>query len=369
MKIGVITIFAVPNYGSVLQTYATQLVLENEGCECRIINYKHPNKWHHAQGTPRLKLLSVIAQSLCVLKRHRIIKHLRRFRKQHLKFTRSFNSLDALRAADWSGYDAIAVGSDQVWNARFQHGDSAFMLSWVPDGVHRIAIASSFASKEVPDALARKYHKYLSRFDALSVREKNGIDIIKGQLGLEIEPAVLLDPTLLISKEQWLAKIPRSHFSHKHPYMLVYMLNYAFEPRPYIYDVVRHFKREKNLDVILISEHVDAEIADLAPLHRNDASVEEFIDIFANAALVITSSFHGTAFAVNLGRPLVTVIPPNSTDDRMSTLLRDVHLEQCITPIGKPIAEIAPDYDTSAASTRLQTLREQSLNWLRSTLK
>ncbi|MGN1238779.1 MAG: polysaccharide pyruvyl transferase family protein, partial [Muribaculaceae bacterium] len=61
--------------------------------------------------------------------------------------------------------------------------------------------------------------------------------------------------------------------------------------------------------------------------------------------------------------------PPNSTADRMSTLLRDVHLEQCITPIGKPIAEIAPDYDTSAASTRLQSLREQSLNWLRSTLK
>ena len=151
--------------------------------------------------------------------------------------------------------------------------------------------------------------------------------------------------------------------------MLGYMLNYAFEPRPYIYDVVRHFKREKNLNVILISEHVDAEIADLAPLHRNDASVEEFIDIFANAALVITSSFHGTAFAINFGRPLVTVIPPNSTDDRMSTLLRDVHLEQCITPIGKPIAEIAPYYDTSAASTRLQLLREQSLNWLRSTLK
>ena len=44
MKIGVITIFAVPNYGSVLQTYATQLVLENEGCECQIINYKHPNE-------------------------------------------------------------------------------------------------------------------------------------------------------------------------------------------------------------------------------------------------------------------------------------------------------------------------------------
>ena len=178
-KVGLITIYHVPNFGSVLQAYATQVLLENMGLECSVINYKYPNEWHHSLGRPRPTLKTKIGHMFGLKPTHRKANKLIQFKKKNFKFTQLYNSLDELKRADWSSYDLFAVGSDQVWKSQFTLSDSAFMLSFIPDDKYRMSIASSFASKSIPEKFRDKYKKYLSKFNAISVREKNGIDIVK----------------------------------------------------------------------------------------------------------------------------------------------------------------------------------------------
>ena len=364
-RVGLITIYHVPNYGSVLQTYATQVLLEKLGMECHIINYKYPNEWHFAQGRPKPTIKTIIGHLFGLKPSHRKANKLIEFKKNHFNFTKLYKSLDELKKADWSGYDLFAVGSDQVWKAHFTLGDSAFLLSFIPDDKYRISIASSFASKNVPDKFIEKYKKYLGKFNAISVREHNGTDIVKNDLQLNCTPEVILDPTLLLSKEQWMDIVPRSNFKKKKKYILLYMLTYAFEPRPYIFEVIKHLQAQDDYEVIALEGYTSKEQAlGISMTDKTDSSIPEFIDLFANADVVVTSSFHGTAFAVNFGIPLISVVPEGNNDDRQSSLLKSINLDCCIANKQTDIKNIGYKYDINKSSQNLKNLRNRSIDWI-----
>lgn len=368
-KVGLITIYHVPNFGSVLQTYATQEVLRKLGYDCVVLQYKYPNEWHYAQGRVRPSLKSHIGHLLELKPAHRKANKLKNFRRKFFNFSRSYSNLEEMKTDYWSDYHAVAVGSDQVWNARFTLADSAFMLSFVPDNVKKISIASSFASKFLPVEVRDKYRKYLSRFKALSVREQNGVDIIRTDLGIDCNPAIVLDPTLLLSREEWLSLIPRSKFVKKRKYILLYMLTYSFEPRPYIFEVLKYMSEKYDYDILALEGYTPAEKANGVVMQdKTDSSIPEFIDLFANADMVVTSSFHGTAFAVNFGIPLISIIPNDKGDDRQSSLLRQVGLEICIVPIGMDLGNIMPIYEMKNAECALSAIRNRCLDWIKKSL-
>ena len=85
--------------------------------------------------------------------------------------------------------------------------------------------------------------------------------------------------------------------------------------------------------------------------------------------MVVTSSFHGTAFAVNFGVPLISIIPNGDCDDRQSSLLRQIGLENCIIPIGKEVEHIVPHYDKCIANAKLIELRDKSINWIKENIR
>lgn len=365
-KVGLITIYHVPNFGSVLQTYATQEVLRKLGYDCVVLQYEYPNEWHYAQRRVRPSLKSRIGLLLGLKSAHRKANKLEKFRRKFFNFSRPYANLDAMKTEDWSGYNAVAVGSDQVWNARFTLADSAFMLSFVPDNVKKISIASSFASKSLPVDVRNKYRKYLSRFDALSVREQNGVGIVRNELGINTNLTVVLDPTLLLSREEWLSLIPRSKFVKKRKYILLYMLTYAFEPRPYIFDVLKYMSEKYDYDILALEGYTPAEQANGVVMQdKTDSSIPEFIDLFANADMVVTSSFHGTAFAVNFGIPLISIIPNDKGDDRQSSLLRQVGLEKSIVPIGTDLSTIMPECNKECIEKGLSAIRNKCLDWIK----
>lgn len=365
-RIGLITIYHVPNFGSVLQTYATQILLENLGMECRIINYKYPNEWHYSQGRPKPTIKTIIGHLFGLKPSHRKANKLIDFKKKYFNFTKMYKSLAELKKADWSDYDMFAVGSDQIWKAHFTLGDSVFLLSFIPDDKYRISIASSFASKNVPDKFIDKYKKYLRKFNAISVREDNGIDIIKNDLQLDCTPEVILDPTLLLSKEQWLQIVPRSNFMKKKKYILLYMLTYAFEPRPYIFQVIRYLQAQEDYEVIALEGYTPKEQAlGIEMINKTDSSIPEFLDLFVNADVVVTSSFHGTAFAVNFGKSLISIVPEENNDDRQSSFLKSVGLDCCIAHPNIAINKIEYNYDKKSALHKLEVLRNNSISWIR----
>lgn len=369
MKIALMTIYHVPNYGSVLQCYATQTLLERLGHECKIIRYRYPNEYHYSMGRPKVSLKNRLKSKINIfLGRYaynRKIKNLDSFRNKHYKFTKEYSHLNKLKSENWNTYDLFVVGSDQVWKSKYNYGDTAFLLSFLPENKRRISIASSFATSSIPENMRERYKKHLSKFNALSVRENNGIDIINKGLAIDKQVSVILDPTLLLSKKEWLETIPRSSFKKEKKYILLYMITYALEPRPYIFNVLKHLQTLDDYEIIALEGYTPAEKAEgVVMTDKTDATINEFIDLFANADIVVTSSFHGTAFAINFGIPLVSIVPGDKGDDRQSTLLENLGLHQCITPIGADFENINPVYDIELKEKNLSDARKKSTNWI-----
>lgn len=373
MKAAIATIYQVPNYGSVLQAFATQEIIRSLIGECYIINYKYPNEWHYRQGLrkDKLNLKKIIGRIIGLTPYYRRLKKLDTFRSNNLCLTRLYESFDELNADGFKDYNLLIAGSDQIWNTKYQKGDPFFTLSFAADGIRRISIASSFAQKSLDKKFEQHYKAELSKFAALSVRETNGIGIINAQLGIEKNVAHLLDPTLLLSKKEWMNVIHRSKFKKKRKYILWYVLSYAFKPKPYICDVAKWF-REKfgECDVIALEGYCkDLDSENFKMRNMEDSSISQFIDLFANADLVITSSFHGTAFATNFGKPLISVVPDNDGDDRQVSLLNSLGLQGCIARIGAPIENIMPYYDAEITEKQLNVIRENNIAWIRNNIK
>lgn len=369
MKIGLITIYHVPNYGSVLQTYATQKILQSLGHEVKVIQYNYFNDRYYKEigRGPSFRERFYPLKTLLMPKCKAAV--LKRFRNNFLNFTPPFESQAELEKYNWKDYDAFVVGSDQVWNTKYLLGDPCFLLQFAPSDKKRYSLSSSFATKTIVDKYASVFKKELSRFSAISVRESHGIAIIHDQLGLAKPVKVTLDPTLLLNKKQWLESFPSLTISRK-PYILYYMWAYAFEPRPYIYEVVKHFSREMKCDVVALEGIRDSkDCKDIDFVDADNSTIPQFINLFANASLVVTSSFHGTAFALSFGIPLVSIVPDNVGDDRQSSLLKVCGADNCIVRINSEIESIQPQYDITAVKDKLDYLRQDSINWIKSNIK
>lgn len=374
-KVAIMTIFQVPNFGSVLQAYATQIFFEELGYECEIINYKYPNSWHFKHGAIRpnrsfiRKILVWGSKKIGVTKNHRFQKKLKSFIRQFYHLTPEFKSLEELSENDWRNYDCVIAGSDQIWNPRFVLGDSAFMLSFVPDTVKKISLASSFATDHIPDILIDKYRFYLDRFSFLGVRENNGITILKNQLSLSSNTTVILDPTLLIPRSVWIEKMQLQSFKKRKPYILLYVLDYAFDPYPYVLEITNHFSRKMNLPIKVLSGKRSL-IEKHIPVYQDcsSSSPREFLDLIRQADLVITSSFHGTAFAINFERPLIAVTPKNA-DDRQSNLLKSLDIETCKAEVGQSIESINPYYNYQNITNKLDEIRKQQYLFIETSIK
>lgn len=360
-RIGVITIYTEPNYGSALQAYATQTILEQLGYDCKIIRYKYPNEWNHQQGYPKASVFRLFIRRLGLKYYHKKANKLKNFIKRKFNLTKEFRNLRELEQYDWNkNFDIVAVGSDQVWNYRYLYGDSAYLLSFLPDGFKRVSIASSFACKEIAPEYYDKYIKYLSKFSAFSVRESFGETILKKQLGLKQNIKVVLDPTLLLDAEQWLAAIKEKTVNRikGKKYILLYGLYYAFEPRPYIFELLKYYKEQLGCEVVALEGYMrPKDCAGLKMIDCTDSSLYEFIYLFNHAEMVVTSSFHGTAFALNFSKPLVSVIPDNGIDDRLSSLLNLVGANNCAVSKGTLFESINPFYDTFKVESSLEVLR------------
>lgn len=362
-----VTIFKVPNYGSILQAYATQQIVERMGLECKVLNYDHINSaWSVAHGIKRRCLKNKIGRLIGLNPHHRKEKKLDKFASKYLHLTRPYYSIEEIEKEENGRYDKYIVGSDQVWNTRFTNCDPVFLLEFVKDkDCDCIAISSSFASKTVDAKYMEKFRKGLSKFKQISVREQNGIEILKA-LGIS-NASLTLDPTLLLSAKEW-NKLIVNKRNLPEKYILLYMWCYAFEPRPLIFDVLRQYQKELNCPIIALEGYAECKgQTDLNIIDATDSSISDFLQLFANASLVVTSSFHGTAFALNYGRPLVS-ITPGGDDDRQCTLLQALSLEQCKYSIDSEKMAICPFYNNSVEMEKIYSLRRESIYQIRQML-
>lgn len=365
-RVGLITMHRVINYGSFLQAYATQKIINNLGFNCEIIDYNFPNEWHFQNGLKRKLTLKTIISSLIyplgLTKSHRKKKHIQNSISKYLSLTKYYKNPNEL-TDNPPKYDVYVTGSDQTWNPKHMKGDPIFMLSFAPQKSRKISFSASIAGKHLDDRFKPIFSKYLNQYDAISIRDENGNSVIKELTGKNA--SVVLDPTLMLDKNEW-QKFTNSFSlkSFQEKYILFYLITHSFNPTPYIYELLKKMQTKTGFRVLSFSKIPKEYEVDY--VHCSDADLGGFVSLFENASYVVTSSFHGTAFAINFGIPLCSVVKElNGEDDRQASLLNKLGLENCIVPVGEKYELIEPSYCVEKQQQKLNELREESLDFLR----
>lgn len=370
-SIGIITIHKINNYGSVLQAYALQNVCEKMGYHVEIIDYDFPNVYHQnnpyssvSDSQPNEPKWIKVFFAKALIRQHRRITS---FVQNHQNLSSMvFSSPESLKQNS-PLYNIYITGSDQLWSPRHCNGDPAFMLHFVPDNSLKISYAASIGSNEIPSELQSLYKELLNRYKHISVRENSGAALINKLIGRDA--TVVLDPTLLLNNKEW-NQIAAPERQFKKKYILCYFLNYTFNAFPYVDKLAAYMQKQTGYEIVRVAR---------PPHHmfmphthyRVGASPEEFLALVRDAEMVLTTSFHGTAFAVNYGKPVFTVVKDrNASDSRQMSLMQNLGLEDQVLSI----VDEFPDksrftYNVNDEQKRLETLRQNSKEYLINALK
>lgn len=193
-------------------------------------------------------------------------------------------------------FDLFIAGSDQIWNFAITRGDTAFLLDFVTDPQKKSSYAASFGFDYIDEAAKPVFARLLPQFTHLSVREQSGARLVKQITGKDVP--VVLDPTLLLPREHWAA------FAAQVPskgYVLLYLMN----ENDKIISFAKNLARQKGLPIRCLSSNK------LKGIPCVGGTPEEFVGYFQNAACVVTNSFHGLAFSINLHKEFfVDRLPP-----------------------------------------------------------
>ena len=314
MKIGIITMHRILNYGSVLQAYALQKALSKLNYESEIIDYAFPPKSKRSYWLSfkhfiyRIRFKTIFNRSKA--------SYFKEFIHDNLKLSKNTYNTQSLKQAQFD-YDIYMTGSDQVWNPRWTGIDTSFLLSFVKDSHKKIAYGASFACKTIPEKLKSTYTDLLSKYKHITVRERSGSFITKNLLGNEA--TVVCDPTLLLSPQDYHNLSKKSNIKIEEPYILVYNLGYMFNPYPQINDTILKIKSLLKFKVVYIGSPLEK--CDDTCLSFENLGPCEFLWLFEHSEFVITSSFHGVAFATIFNKPLLAAVKKEDGDDRISSLL------------------------------------------------
>lgn len=369
--IGIITMHRVLNYGSYLQTYATCKFIQSCGCKATIIDYLFPNDYHKSLAAKRPKtrkqnnwIQNKIA-GICFRLIHQN-EGLRKekfasFYQKELTFTKPYQSLDELQQ-DPPLFDIYITGSDQVWNPIWIGTDTAFLLSWAPKNRPKYSYAASFGLKELPSDISRSFKTYLERYTAISIREQS--DILE-KMGLP-KGKVVLDPTFLLNKEEWKGVISHEPLIQG-PYILCYLLDYTFNPFPYAHKVIKYIAKKTGYKVVMITSD-PTNILRGYHVYPN-CGPYDFLNLFYYAQFIITSSFHGTAFAINFQKSFISIVNDEQTlDNRQLAIIRELHVNpSCILKKNTPLKGFElppPHYQLNI----IENLRNMSKSYLQSML-
>ena len=326
MKVSFITKHSVSNYGSILQTYATQEVIKKLGCEPEIINYMRydlrNNKLYNTllKNQPKWNKNILTRLIYKIIQMPNYILMDRKFRKFREKMydntTILYGSNEELKKTPPKA-DVYCTGSDQIWGKNVNGKlDKAYFLDFVPEGSKCISYAASIGLDKVSSEFEKNIGKLLSKYQEITVREESAVDILKRN---GIESKLVLDPTLLLEKEEWAKIIDKKKTKKK--YILIYQLhsNKKFE------EYARAFSKKVGLPLIRVTPSINQITRCGKFVYLPTPS--KFLYYFKNASYVITDSFHGTVFSIIFNRNFID-ISPGDTATRIKNILKMVNLDE-----------------------------------------
>lgn len=336
----IITIHVGPNFGSNLQTIATCDVLKKIGIESTVINYIPPRatwKRFWKDGLNPFILLKRLYRLPNRLINNKIYEG---FLDSHCNVTKPIYSEDEF-AKVCPKANFYVTGSDQVWNIKHNEGIDTHYFWEEIDG-QKIAFASSIGNNSFTEEEKKVLPKYLSKYKAISVREDSAKELLSS---IGIESTHVLDPTFMLDRNEW--QKYASPRTVKEPYLLVY-LPYNIADKDLIYKSICKIAKKKKLKVVTFSwgYHNDK----YADETIKWASPGDFLSLMTHADYVVTNSFHGTAFSINLNKQFRAYLPSAFTtrvtsimdlcgvaDRRLGSEITDSQIDETINyePVNK----------------------------------
>lgn len=322
-KVGILTINDYNNYGNRLQNYALQEFLKNLDVEVEtIVNTTEFNV--NKESDFKDKLSFILRNPASNIKQ--VVKNKytsRRFKseinnasvKRKDNFGR-FNeyiiesqfeiSESNINKKNIEEFDYFVTGSDQVWNPNFRLGSSIDFLTFADPNI-RIAYAASFGVNNIPEKYVANYTKWLNEMKNISVREEAGAQIVNKLTNKEVP--VLVDPTMLIKRDQWHNISQHSKLKPDSPYLLTYFLG---GPSAELKNKLNKIANERNLKIINLGDRLDFEPYGSGPI--------EFLNLIENAEAFFMDSFHGVVFSIIFETPFVVYERNNSASSMYSRI-------------------------------------------------
>lgn len=347
-RVGIITINDNNNYGNRLQNYAVQEVLKN--LEVVPITIKN----EPATNTKDKYLLRKLKSFLNKGTYSKIVDRRNYFEDFNRNITFSIKKITPY--SKLKDYDYFITGSDQVWNPNFGRLRDVDLLEFA-EPYKRISFSASFGISNLPKQYNEKLKNALKNYKAISVREDAGKKIIEDVVGRK-DVEVLVDPTMLLTADEWdkVSKKPEQLKTDR--YILNYFLGELSEKRKKEIDKIA---KENNCEVINI---LDVN----SPFYKTGPS--EFLYLEKNAFLVCTDSFHSCVFATLFNKPFIIFNREDShvsMNSRIETLIKKLQLKNREYN-GKEITRENLNHDYTEAYRILDEERKKTIKFLRQAL-
>ncbi len=362
MKIDNITIHRNCNYGSVLQTYATQKIFENLGVECETIDFirqldtksgalkRLKNKNEKLAKNPMLLFTAKTAMLISYIKKEKVFND---FISKYINLTSdSYYSSEELKQ-NFPRADAYCTGSDQIWNSFWNEGiEPAYYLDFVPNNAFCFSYSSSIGQKIEEDE-KKDVSEMLRKYKYISVRESQSIASLK-ELGIK-DVVQVLDPTLYMTCDLW-KRLASDKFK-KRRYIVTYNLHHDKR----LDDFAVKLAKEKNLELLNISYNWHDIIRPGKLVWC--PSVEEYLGLIKDAEYVVADSFHATAFSIQFHKRFISFYPERASI-RIRDILKKLDITQRGTEGNPSIQDIVNDIDYTVVDNILSKYRKQDEEYL-----
>ena len=360
-KVCVVTWHQGPNYGTVLQALALQHFLNNRGYDSYLMNYNVPTPIKKKKNfNLKNKVSRLIIKLFRVIYKNRIAKKEKEFKDiiiNNCKMTKFVHN-DQEYIETCNSFDTVIYGSDQIWNPNWYH--PYYYGNYDSISTRLISYASSFGVYDILDENQEIISKAINRFDNISVREKNGKDIIKKLIHKDCK--MVVDPTLLIDKMSW-SKFCINDKTPKCEYILCYMLS----DNNNHWSAIKKFAKSTKLPIYIIPYEGFSYFQS-----KNiviGANVGNFLDLIRNAKYIITDSFHGSIFSIIFEKNFILFERHNSNNynsqnSRLYNLLEIVGLDNRIIKHNSKKIDNCSNIDYTKVNSNLDELIKNSREYI-----
>lgn len=313
-KVGIVTITCGANYGNRLQNYAMQTALDKLGYSPFTIRKADEKK----------TLLSRMKKCIKHITRYKYtaldkrMEQFEQFNSNYIKFSNSYIQSDDYSKKICEEFDAFICGSDQIWNPKYKMNTGSHFLSFV-NGKRKISVSASLGVEKLNESEVKRISNWLKKLDAISVREKAAKKICEDITGREV--SVLIDPTLMLTSEEWrnIAKKPKNIKPDN--YILCYLLGKTDKK---IINKLKGYAEEKGRKIVFLEDFwrnlnvsSDEEFA---------YGPSEFIWLIDNAYKVVTDSFHAMVFSIIFKKEFLIVTRHESNNNMNSRFVSLIEL-------------------------------------------